>query len=166
MRAPWTIAILMLGSQLVGASTNADSSCGTCQGGYSCQSGTCILDTARLTGNPLPIITSDNPGGPIKTTGMSATTDTTSAGEEKTTSTATGGATSSTGETKSTSMAGAHSSSSPSMTSQASSSSPASSSSSGAAASTSSGAASSLSLEQNSWVAWGLAWAIGLPLVA
>ncbi|KAJ5875123.1 uncharacterized protein N7473_012470 [Penicillium subrubescens] len=166
MHAPWTIAILMLGSQLVSASINADSSCGSCQVGYSCQAGTCVLDTARLTGNPLPNITSDNPGGPIKTTGISATTEVTSTGEAKTTGTATGDMTSSNGETKSTSKTEAHSSSSPSMTSQASSSSLASSSSAGAAASTSSGAASSLSLEGNSWVAWGLAWAIGLPLVA
>ncbi|GLI76011.1 hypothetical protein PoHVEF18_004277 [Penicillium ochrochloron] len=166
MHTPWAITVLILGSQLVGASSNADSSCGTCEVGYSCQAGTCVLDTARLTGNPLPNITSDNPGGPIKTTGMSATTDATSTGEAKTTGTATGGATSSTSEAKSSSKSEAHSSASASMTSQASSSSPASSSSAGAAASTSSGAAASLPLEIDLWVAWGLAWAIGLPLVA
>ncbi|KAJ5453991.1 uncharacterized protein N7458_004947 [Penicillium daleae] len=165
MHAPWTIALLMLGSQLIGASTTTDASCGTCQAGYTCKDGTCVLDTARLTGNPLPIITSDNPGGPIKTTGMSATTDATSTGEAKTTSAATGGATSSTGETKSTSMTEMHSSS-PSMTSQVmSTGSPSSSSSAGAAASTSSGAAGSLSMDWDSWVAWGFAWAIGLPFV-
>ncbi|OOQ81656.1 hypothetical protein PEBR_42101 [Penicillium brasilianum] len=162
MHVPWTIALLMLSSQLVVASSGNDNSCGSCNAGYTCQAGTCVLDTARLTANPLPNITSDNPGGPIKTTGISASTGSTSTGEAETTTTTTAGETSDTGEVKSTSQAESHSSS-PSVTSQVTSAS--SSSSAGAAASTSSGAATSLSMDLGSLVTWGFAWVIGLPLV-
>lgn len=166
MRSPYAITLLILGSQLVSADS-AETTCGTCVAGYICKAGECVLDTARLTGNPLPILTltSDNPGGPIKTTGMSGTTDT-ATGEVKTTSAATGGATMSTGEAKTTSNTWEHSSSSPSMTSQVVSTSAPASSSSVAAAATSSGVAGSLVVEWDSWVALGIAWAVGLPLLA
>ncbi|KAJ5698784.1 hypothetical protein N7462_000789 [Penicillium macrosclerotiorum] len=136
-----------------------------CEIGYICDSTgiLCVLDTAKLTGIPIPTFTSMNPGGPIETTDVSSTM------PEPATSSGAGGSSSTNQGGGSSNNASGSSASTPSITSSSgsmpSSTAGSSSSSAGAASSTTSpGIATSLG--SDSWTTWLFAWVIGLPLIA